>query len=150
MTQCAQQNQGEGTTPMNMDNIAFILCIFFLYVFGFYTCRQCSIFFDEAKCGKSIKIKNALWRELLISPSRKSFKNGRMVQPDIYNQSRMSLVGFVAHLIINFGGIFLLIITVQQKAFQLQPALPVEAVTSLLVVFIVAFQVIDVFNNRAI
>lgn len=135
---------------VTLDNIVFILCECLLYLGGFYTCRQCSMFFDDAVCVKSISIKSALWSELLISPSRKSFKTGRLVQPLRYDKSRMSLVGCFAHLIINSLGIFLLVITIQNKIFQLKSVVPIKVVASILIVSIVTFQIIDVFNNKMI
>lgn len=135
---------------MNLDNIVFILCECLLYLGGFYTCRQCSMFFDGAICEKSIKIRSRSWAELLISPTRKSFRTGCLVRLQRNNRSRMSLVGFLAHLIINCLGFLLFIITVQQKFLHSEIVVPIEVVASLLVVSIVLFQIVDTFNNKTI
>lgn len=135
---------------MNLDNIVFIMCECLLYIGGFYTCRQCSMFFDGAVCEKNIKIRSTLWSELLISPTRKSFRTGHLVQPQRNNRSRMSLVGCLAYLIINCLSIFLFIITVQQKFLHSEIVIPIKVVASLLIVSIVLFQIVDTFNNKAI
>lgn len=114
----------------------------------FYLCRCYSIFFDEAKCQIGFRIKsNALCCILIASETK--IPGGRFKGAEFHNANKISLVGLLAHLIIDPICIITICLFTVNLFF---PFHNIQFLGALLVgslsFVMVFFAIIDTINNR--
>lgn len=127
-------------------------CVFSLAlcVACFCLSRSCSLFFDNAKCKIAVPIRNEVLQQILIAKEIKTWKSGRLVMCEPKNESKMSLVGLLAHISIDTMCIRLLIVTFLYTFMGNGTLDMVDDALSTLIVIAFIFAIISTVNNSKV
>ena len=101
----------------------FIVCYAVIWsVICFQVCRTCSAYFDLAKCKFFIKIRSSLLSGIFIANSIKAWNGGHRVQVKLSDAHKLSVLGGVAHIVIDIFCIFLIYTSIRYALFASKEA----------------------------
>lgn len=131
--------------------ILSIVSILFFAVLSFAICRRCSAYYDEAICKWYIKIPRTFCATLISFDQHVNAK----LQPvwvSQYNRQKMSLIGFVAYIliffrIIQFANITLHLFGCQFMGWEWEHPESIKPMFSNLLQTIAVFTCLDMVNN---
>ena len=114
-----------------------------------WLCRCFSIFFDEARCQIGFRIKNSDLCWLLIATETKPINCSQSIGATFQNANKLSLVGLLAHLVVDPLCLFTLVCTVI-SLFSSGAVWDQRAESGFLcaTVAVMFFVVVDAINNK--
>jgi len=126
---------------------AFVVGIFiYVWSIGFRICRMCSIYFDNAKCKKFLIVRNPKLRRILISSTYVNLNRKLIVQTK-EEKEKISMLGVVAHVVINFCGVKLVYIVIQREFFYTKQISDVKQALSAFFIVMALAVYLELVNN---
>lgn len=132
------------------NNIILIICSMLPLLFGFLICRYASSFYSSLRWSKFVTVKNTLLHDLLVASSRKSNKTGRLVSVAYTDCNKMTLLGLVAHLLLDSAGIFVFYFCIRERIFLKDCYLEMMGAFAYWTVCFLVFVILDHINSKDI
>ena len=133
-----------------MANFLYHLLIVGVFILiwsgGFMICRQCSMYFDDAKCKGAFTIQTVNLRKILIASTYLNYNKKKIFQ-SASEQEKISILGVLAHLVINCTGLKLVYTVIQKEFFLLKQLSDVKQVMSIFCGAMIIFVCLELLNN---